>query len=55
MFPGINYFYYCILIHIAGLNRKLVKIGGSSEPLEPPPGYGPGLPIQNVGRIAIYS
>ena len=24
------------IIHRAGLSRKLVKIGGSSEPLEPP-------------------
>ena len=36
MSPGINLLYYCVLIHIAGSSRKLVKIGGSSEPLEPP-------------------
>ena len=36
MFPGINLLYCCVLIHRTGLSRKLVKIGGSSEPLEPP-------------------
>ena len=40
MFLGIN-FYCCVFIHTAGLRRKLVKIGGSSEPLKPPLGYGP--------------
>ena len=34
-------FYCCVLLHIASLSRKLVKIAGSSESLEPP-GYGPG-------------
>ena len=37
MFPGINLFLLlCINTYIAGSSIKLVKIRGSSEPLEPP-------------------
>ena len=40
------------IIHRAGLSRKLVKIGGSSEPLEPP-GYGPENDIKNWAYISL--
>ena len=38
MFPGINLLLLLCTTNTyrAGLSRKLVKIGGSSEPLEPP-------------------
>ena len=35
-------------MHIAGSGRKLVKIGGSSEPVELLPGYGPSISVFSI-------
>ena len=51
-FQVYTYFYCCVLIHTAGLRRKLVKIGVHSNPSNPP-GYGPVMNLKQFGPLVL--